>query len=95
MRLLLLPPRPHPLRIEYGRPADHRYLPTGNEHAQISFGLGRHCPVDFLPAQAAQITGSIIALDVLERQLVLGDASVYAPVPSVEVHPLLEGIVDR
>jgi len=29
------------------------------------------------PAQAARITGSIIALDVLEQRLVLGDGSVY------------------
>jgi hypothetical protein len=36
-----------------------------------------------LPAQAAQITGSIIALDVLEQQLVLGDGSIYTLPKSV------------
>jgi Protein of unknown function (DUF1344) len=44
-----------------------------------------------LPAQAAQITGSIIALDVLEQQLVLGDGSIYALPKSVAAAKLVLG----
>jgi len=44
-----------------------------------------------LPAQAAQITGSIIALDVLEQQLVLGDGSVYTLPTSVAAATLALG----
>jgi hypothetical protein len=43
------------------------------------------------PAQAAQITGSIIALDVLEQQLVLGDGSVYTLPKSVAAAKLSLG----
>ena len=43
------------------------------------------------PAQAAQITGSIIALDVLEQQLVLGDGSVYTLPKSVAAAKLVLG----
>ena len=44
-----------------------------------------------LPAQAAQITGSIIALDVLRQQVVLGDGSVYALPTSVGAAKLVLG----
>ena len=44
-----------------------------------------------LPAQAAQITGSIIALDVLEQQLVLSDGSVYTLPKSVAAAKLVLG----
>ena len=44
-----------------------------------------------LPAQAAQITGSIIALDVLDQQVVLGDGSVYALPKSVAAAKLVLG----
>jgi uncharacterized protein DUF1344 len=44
-----------------------------------------------LPAQAAQITGSIIALDVLEQQLVLDDGSIYTLPKSVAVGKLALG----
>jgi uncharacterized protein DUF1344 len=44
-----------------------------------------------LPAQAAQITGSIIAIDVLGEQVVLGDGSVYALPKSVGAAKLALG----
>ena len=44
-----------------------------------------------LPAQAAQITGSIIALDVLGQQVVLGDGSVYSLPKSVAAAKLALG----
>ena len=44
-----------------------------------------------LPSHAAQITGSIIALDVLEQQLVLGDGSIYTLPKSVAAASLVLG----
>ena len=44
-----------------------------------------------LPAHAAQITGSIIALDVIEQQLVLDDGSVYTLPKSVAAARLALG----
>ena len=44
-----------------------------------------------LPTQAAEITGSIIAWDVWEQQLVLGDGSVYTLPKSVAVAKLAVG----
>jgi hypothetical protein len=44
-----------------------------------------------LPAQAAEITGSIIALDGVEQELVLGDGSVYTLPKSVAAAKLVLG----
>jgi len=43
------------------------------------------------PAQAAQITGSIIAIDVLDQQFVLGDGSIYSLPKSVAAAKLALG----
>jgi hypothetical protein len=44
-----------------------------------------------LPARADQVTGTIIALDVVEQQLVLGDGSVYTLPKSVAAAKLALG----